>query len=55
MAYKFDGLEQVLHLLVLFAGHCVVDPVNVEVLALLLLLLVFLKLLKRLLPTQLKS
>jgi hypothetical protein len=37
--YPFDRLEQILHLFEFFAGHGVVNPVDVEVLRLLLLLL----------------
>jgi hypothetical protein len=50
VTYQFDGVELILKLFVFFAGDSVLNPVDVEVFALLLLLLVLLELLKRFFP-----
>ena len=53
--YKLDWLQQVLHFVVFLARHGGFDPVDHEVLGLLLLLLVLLKLLKCFLPTNVRQ
>ena len=50
VTYQFDGVELILKLFVFFAGDSVLDPVDVEVFALLFLFLVLLELLKRFFP-----
>ena len=47
VTYKFDWLEQFLHLLVFLGGYSVVNSVHNKILILLPLLFILLKLLKR--------